>query len=171
MTKNKKDDNLNESNFQVFAQKAVEKYMEKGMMIDGILWGQIIKYYNKTLSKSRGIINDNSVLKDTINRQNEKINAFIANVEQRERKITKAINKMILYGRAKTYRTRHAENLKKMLNDCKLCGKKVYITIEGFCPKCYYKKGIRVFGNMGDIETFKGKELTIKSGKEEEKHG
>ena len=154
MAKIKKDDNLNESNFQVFAQKVVEKYMEKDMMLDGMLWGQIVNYYNKALSKSREIINENSILKDTINKQNEKINAFIINVEQRERKITKAINKMIIYGRAKTYRTRHTEDLKKMLNDCKLCEKKVYITIEGFCPKCYYKKGIRTFGNMGDIETF-----------------
>jgi dynactin complex subunit len=163
MAKIKKDVNLNESNFQVFAQKAVEKYMDKGMMLDGMLWGQIIKYYNKAISKSREIIKDNSVLKDTINKQNEKINAFIADVEQREWKITKAINKMILYGREKTYRTRHTENLKKMLNDCKLCGKKVYITIEGFCPKCYYKKGIKTFENIG--------ELTIQSREEEEKHG
>ena len=152
MVKNKKDDNLNENNFQIFAQKAVEKYMEKGMMLDGMLWGQIIKYYNKALSKSREIIKDNSVLRDTINKQNEKINAFIINVEQRERKITKAINKMILYGRAKTYRTRHTEDLKKMLNECKFCGKKVYITIEGFCPKCYYKNGIRTLGNVDEGE-------------------
>jgi hypothetical protein len=151
MEKVKKDDNLNGGNFQIFAQKAVEKYLEKGMMIDGMLWGAIIKYYNKALSESREIKNDNSVLKDTINKQNEKINAFIINVEQRERKITKAINKVILYGRAKTYRTRHAEDLKKMLNDCEFCKKKVYITIGGFCPKCYYKKGIRTFGNMGEV--------------------
>jgi hypothetical protein len=52
MAKNKKDDILNESNFQVFARKAVEKYMEKGMMLDGMLWGQIIKYYNKALSQA-----------------------------------------------------------------------------------------------------------------------
>lgn len=152
MVKNKKDDILNENNFQIFAQKAVEKYMEKNMMIDGMLWGQIIKYYNKALSESKGIKRDNSVLKDTIYKQNEKINAFIINVEQRERKITKAINKMILYGRAKTYRTRHTEDLKKMLNDCKLCGKKVYITIEGFCPKCYYKKGFHLSYRIGEVK-------------------
>jgi len=52
MDKIKKDDNLNESNFQIFAQKAVEKYMEKGMILDGMLWGRIIKYYNKAIYKS-----------------------------------------------------------------------------------------------------------------------
>jgi hypothetical protein len=45
-----KDENLNEKNFQIFAQKAIEKYLEKNMLIDGMLWGQIIKYYNKTLA-------------------------------------------------------------------------------------------------------------------------
>jgi uncharacterized OB-fold protein len=69
----------------------------------------------------------------------------------RKKPMSLGMGGVTLYGRAKTYRTRHAEDLKKMLIDCKLCGKKVYITIEGFCPKCYYKGGIRTFGNMGEV--------------------
>ena len=40
---------LDENNFRAFAKQAIQKYFDKGMLVDGMLWGQIIAHYEKAL--------------------------------------------------------------------------------------------------------------------------
>lgn len=47
--KTRANDTLNETNFREFARKAIEKYEQKGMLIDAMLWGAIIGYYERAL--------------------------------------------------------------------------------------------------------------------------
>jgi hypothetical protein len=42
---------LDENNFRAFAQHAIEKYFDKGMFVDGMLWSRIIALYEKALEK------------------------------------------------------------------------------------------------------------------------
>jgi hypothetical protein len=46
-------DELNASNYQDFARRAIDKYHEKGMMVDALLWSKIIGYYNTEISKAQ----------------------------------------------------------------------------------------------------------------------
>lgn len=41
------NNNLNENNFEIFAEKAIKKYMDSGRLIDGMLWSRIIGYYKR----------------------------------------------------------------------------------------------------------------------------
>ena len=44
-------DELNESNFRDFAKRAIKKYLDDGMLIDGMVWGRIIRLYEKALKQ------------------------------------------------------------------------------------------------------------------------
>lgn len=43
---------LDETNFRSFAKKAIESYQKKGMLVDVLLWGGIIREYELALDKA-----------------------------------------------------------------------------------------------------------------------
>jgi hypothetical protein len=45
----KKD--IEEINFREVAQDVIKKYFDKGMILDGVLWGRIIGLYEKVLNR------------------------------------------------------------------------------------------------------------------------
>jgi hypothetical protein len=44
---------LSDENYRRFAQKAIEKYAEKGMVIDSLMWSQVIGRYEAALLASQ----------------------------------------------------------------------------------------------------------------------
>lgn len=42
---------INTTNFQDVAQTAIREYFKKGMLLDALLWGSIIAYYDAALKK------------------------------------------------------------------------------------------------------------------------
>lgn len=49
MAELKDGDVLSDENYRRFAQKAIEKYSQKEMLIDAMMWSQIIGRYEKAL--------------------------------------------------------------------------------------------------------------------------
>lgn len=48
--KTKKDSGkIDASNFRETAQKIIAKYFEKGMLVDALLWAEVIRLYNVAL--------------------------------------------------------------------------------------------------------------------------
>lgn len=45
--------NLGRDNFREFARKAIKKYGDKGMLVDGMLWGQIVGHYDAERAELR----------------------------------------------------------------------------------------------------------------------
>jgi hypothetical protein len=43
--------NLDETNFREWAQRMIEQYVSKGMVIDSLVWARIIGLYNEALDK------------------------------------------------------------------------------------------------------------------------
>jgi len=53
------DSSLNETNFREFARKAIEKYEQRGMLIDAMLWSAIIGHYNTALDSRKPPVDPN----------------------------------------------------------------------------------------------------------------
>jgi hypothetical protein len=50
---------LSDENYRRFAQKAIEKYSEKGMLIDSMMWAQVIgRYEAALLARQAAQVND-----------------------------------------------------------------------------------------------------------------
>ena len=46
------DTTLSESNYRDFAKRIIEKYSEKNMIIDALLWAQVIGFYEAALENA-----------------------------------------------------------------------------------------------------------------------
>jgi hypothetical protein len=50
-------ENLNARTFRDTAKKAVERYEQRGMVVDAIVWGRIVGEYEAALSDSADLLN------------------------------------------------------------------------------------------------------------------
>jgi hypothetical protein len=52
MSTDKKSDKLDETNFRETAQKIIAKYVEMTLLVDALLWAQVIGFYNNALDEA-----------------------------------------------------------------------------------------------------------------------
>jgi len=150
----KMDNNLNESNFQIFAQKAIEKYMETGMMIDGILWGQIIKYYNNKIAELEAQKNETIRRRDYWKDLLEKLDAHAKELEE---DVVSCINVLIVENKKlKGEKANLKHQLKQMVDNA--------FNGSASCKECFKKNQKRI----GELET-ENKNLKDLGRKQEER--
>lgn len=53
MSKTKKLGTLDETNFREFAKAAIASYEKKAMVVDAMVWGQIIGHYERALGQKK----------------------------------------------------------------------------------------------------------------------
>ena len=53
-------DILDATSYREVAQRAIKTYEKKGMLIDGLMWGQIIGFYEEALKEAQRTIQKNS---------------------------------------------------------------------------------------------------------------
>jgi hypothetical protein len=56
MTSKAENKNIDETNYQETARAAVEKYADKGMILDSLFWGRIIRLYERDLAEAHAKI-------------------------------------------------------------------------------------------------------------------
>ena len=57
--KEEKDEEIDETNFREYAQKAIKNYSDKNMMVDVLFWGHVIGLYERAMAKlAKGVLDE-----------------------------------------------------------------------------------------------------------------